>query len=292
MLTVPLAAQIHLARESRRLTLCGVIYKRDGSILRCTQFDDDIDIESGDLEGVYFTTMPITASELKSGSDMSVDNLEIEGRLHEFSFSGFTVADIEADVLSGAPFETFLCQWDDPSAWQIIRKRGYIGEISRTAEGQFRAEWRGLMQPAQQVIGRTFAELCDVKRFGDTRCGLDVEALSVDTSVASSTSRRRFIVSGLAGPNDAYWDLGEVEFFTGLNAGYIGQIKRGAIGGSQGNIELWETMPFAIAPGDTLRVRPGCDRRFSTCQSFGNYKRFRGDGFWTPGMPQIMRAPG
>lgn len=292
MLSLPVAAQLHLARESRRLTVCGVVYKNDGTTVRTTQFDDDIEITSEDLAGVYFSTTPISSSDVKSGSDFSVDNLEITGKIDAISFGGFTVQDIEAGLFNQAPFEMFLCQWDEPDAWQKTIKRGYLGEISRTAEGQFSAEWRGLLQLAQQIVGRTYSELCDVKRFGDARCGLNVEALSTDTVIASAASRRRFSITGLVAPSIGYYDLGEVEFFTGLNAGFIGQIKRGSVGGVLGEIELWETMPYTVTAGDTLRIRPGCDRRFSTCQAFGNYKRFAGDGFWIPGIPQIIRAPG
>lgn len=298
MLTLPPAALIHLDRESRHLAIAGVIYKRNGSTVRCTQFDDDIVIDSGDLEGFYTANVPITASEVKSGSDLSVDNLEIQGTIDDtLAFSGFTVADIEAGQFKGAPFETFLFQWDDPNAWQKTIRRGYIGQIKRTAEGQFTAEWRGLMQPLQQIIGRTYAELCDVKRFCDTRCGILEADVQQDSTVSAVTSRRRFNAA-VTGPSGTYFDLGEARFMTGANAGYIGQIKRGAVDDTLGHFELWDSLPFDLAPGDDVRFIPGCDRRFSTCQSwthvgtFGNYKRFRGDGFWIPGIPKIQRAPG
>jgi uncharacterized phage protein (TIGR02218 family) len=298
LLNLPAAALLHLARESRHLTVCGVVYKRDGSTIRCTQFDDDIVIDSGDLEGFYATGVPITASDVKSSSDLSVDNLEISGTIDDsLNFGGFTVADIEAGLFNGAPFETFLCQWDDPNAWQKTIRRGYLGEINRTAEGQFTAEWRGLLQLLQQVIGRTFGELCDVNRFCDARCGIAEADVQQDTVLDTVTSRRRFSAT-VTGPRDTYFDLGEVRFQTGANAGYTRQIKRSAYGGPLGNFELWESMPFDLAPGDQVRLIPGCDRRFSTCQSWthvgehGNYQRFRGDGFWIPGIPKIQRAPG
>lgn len=294
MLSISPAARTHLGRESRRVTVCGVVYKKDGSTVRCSQHDLDLEIDSGDFEGIYYANAPITSSDIKSGSDLSVDNLEVDGFIDDnLNFTGFTVAEIEAGQFTGAPFETFMCQWDDPGAWQKIIRRGYLGELSRNAEGQFKAEWRGILQVVQQVVGRTYAELCDVKRFGDTRCGLDVGALEQTVAVASVTSRRRFQVALTAPdpPGNSYFDLGEVHWTSGANAGRAGMIKRGAVGDVLGDVELWESAPYAIAPGDTVVIRPGCDRRFSTCQQFGNYKRFRGDGFWIPGIPSILRAP-
>jgi uncharacterized phage protein (TIGR02218 family) len=298
MLLLPPAALLHLERESRRLTVCGVIYKRDGSTVRCTQFDDDLIIDTGDLAGFYSADVPITASEVKSSSDLSVDNLEIQGTFDDrLAFSGFSIADVLAGQFKGAPFETFLCEWDAPNAWQKTVRRGYIGQFKRTAEGQFTAEWRGLLQPLQQVIGRTYSESCDVKRFCDTRCGILEADVQQDSAVATATSRRRF-TAVVSAPRDTYFDLGEARFLTGANAGYVGQVKRGAADDVLGNFELWDSLPFDLAPGDQIRFIPGCDRNFSTCQSwthvgeFGNYKRFRGDGFWMPGIPKIQRAPG
>jgi uncharacterized phage protein (TIGR02218 family) len=296
MLLLPAAAQMHLSRESKRLTVCGAVYRNDGIVIRATQADEDLEISSGDLEGLYFSNIPITSSDVKSSSDLSVDNMEIDGHISDaLAFGGFTAQDIEAKLFDDCPFETFLCQWDDPNAWQIIVRRGYIGKIDRTHEGQFKAEWRGLLQLLQQQIGRVHAEGCDVLRFGDARCGFDVESIAQNAVVSNVTSRRRFDVTGLTGSSSAF-DLGEVRFLTGANAradgGYINQIKRGAASGTLGQIELWDSAPFTMQVGDTVRVRPGCDRRFSTCQGFGNYKRFRGDGFWIPGVPTLMRAPG
>lgn len=296
MLILPPAATIHLQRESKRLTVCGAVYRNDGLVIRATQADEDLDVSSGDLEGLYYSNIPITSSDIKSSSDLSVDNLEIDGVINDtLAFGGFTARDIQAGLFDGAPFETFLCQWDDPDAWQIVVRRGYIGKIDRTHEGQFKAEWRGLLQLMQQAIGRTYSENCDVLRFGDTRCGFNVELIAEDAVVTGVTSKRRFDVSGLTGVATKY-DLGEARFTSGENAsptgGYIKQIKRGAALGTLGQIELWDSAPFTIQVGDTVRFRPGCDRRFSTCQGFANQLRFRGDGFWIPGVPVLIRAPG
>lgn len=291
MLSLPGEAIAHLERDSRRLTVCGVIYKIDGSTIRCTQHDEDIEIMDGDLAGTYLAINSVTASDIKSGSDLSVDNLEVNGLINDdLTFAGFSVQDIESGQFDSAPFESFICQWDAPNAWQKIMRRGYMGEISRTAEGQFNAEWRGLLQLVQQQIGRTFSELCDVKRFGDVRCGVDALALSQDVAILTTSSHRRFTAT-VTGPATTYFDLGEVRFLTGANAGRTQQIKRGAVGGSLGDFELWESTPFDMTPGDMVRVTPGCDRRFLTCQGFNNHIRFRGDGFWIPGQPSIIRAP-
>lgn len=295
MLTLPSAALVHLRQETRRLTVAGVIYKNDGTTVRCSQHDEDLLIVGGDYEGIYYSTVGVTASEIKAGSDLSTDNMEISGNLDDgIAFTGFNVADIEAGLFNKAPFETFLCQWDDPSSWQKTLRRGYLGEIARTDEGSFTCEWRGILQDLQQNIGRTYSETCDVKRFGDSRCGFNVNSVTYAATIAAVTSRRRFdlTVTGLPGGlASGYFDLGEVEGTSGPNAGYLKQIKRGAVSGTLGQVELWESLPADPQIGDTVTIRAGCDRRFESCQFFANTDNFRGHGRWIPGIPKIIRAP-
>lgn len=293
MLILPAAAELHLARESRRLTICGYVEKKDGTVVRCTQHDDDVEIDSGDYEGLYFSSSAITGSDIKSNSDLSVDNMEVSGMISDgFSITGFSVADMEAGLFDDAPFETFLCQWDNGSLWQKTIRRGYLGEIARTAEGSFQCEWRGLIQVLHQMIGRTYGERCDVKRFGDARCMLNVEDMAQSGTITSITSRRRFDATLSGGPHAAgTFDLGEIVILTGSNAGYLKQVKRDAVNGTVGQLELWDSLPNDLQVGDTFSVKPGCDRRWETCQAYANYKNFRGHGRWIPGIPNIIRAP-
>lgn len=296
MLVLPTTAQLHFARESRRLTIAGVIEKNDGSFVRCTQHDEDLEIDTGDLAGFYLAAAAVSGSDVQTSSDMSVDNMEISGYLTDaLSFTGFSKADIKAGLFANAPFQTFLCQWDAPDLWQLVFRRGFLGEIKDTAEGAFQVEWRGLFQPLQQLVGRTVSERCDVKRFGDARCKLDVDALSIDGTVTAVTSNRLFTVTPdtpSPGTSD-YFSLGEVAWLTGENAGYDRQqIKRDTQALPVEVVELWESMPNTVQIGDRLRLRPGCNRTFEACQFWANVVNFRGHGRWIPGIPNIIRAPG
>lgn len=295
-LTLGVDAESHLAGENRRLTVCGAVTKANGDVVRCTQFDEDIEIEDGNLAGTYFSTAAITASDIKSSSDLSADNLEISGALADsgFQITGFVVEDIRAGQFRNSPFEIFICQWDNPNAWQKVVHRGYLGQITTTAEGSFTAEWRGLLQVLSQTIGRTYGEDCDVVRFCDSRCKLVAADFTYDATVATVTDRRTFnlTITGLPGGTaPGLFQGGEVTWLTGNNSGYAKQVKRDAVGGTIGHIELWEYLPKDIQVGDTVTIFAGCDRRFVTCQSFENSINFRGPGFWIPGIPKIIRAP-
>jgi uncharacterized phage protein (TIGR02218 family) len=298
-MTISPEALEHLRSEVRRLTVCGVIYKKDGSIVRCTQHDEDIVIDTGTFAGTYFATAAIGASDIKSNSDMSVDNLDISGVISDgLQFTGFTVADIEAGLFRNAPFQTFICQWDNPSLWQKIIKRGFLGEIERTAENSFTCEWRGLTQPLQQTIGRTYGERCDVTRFADSRCGLSRDEHTVGFTVTSVQSRKRFDGTfslgspGVIVPATGKFDLGEISFIGGANNGFLMQIKQDSAGGTVGQLDLWEALPYDVQVGDVAMVTAGCDRRWESCVLFGNTVNFRGHGRWVPGIQKIIRAPG
>lgn len=299
MIILPSAAQLHLARESRRITICGLVKKNDDTFVRCTQSDIDIEVDTGDLAGTYFSTTAVTASDMQSASDLSVDNLEITGGLQDgLSFTGFSAQDVEAGLFNNAPFQMFLCQWDKPSAWQKVTRRGYMGQITRTSEGSFTAEWRGLTQLMSQNIGRFAGENCDVYRFGDSRCKLNVQAMAGIGVVTGAIDRRSFQVAvtwpgggpGGANPAPGYADLGELQFTTGQNSPYLTQVMFDQVG-SPSAIQLWEALPYDVRPGDAFRVTPGCDRRYETCQFFNNTVNFRGPGRWSPGIPKIIRAP-
>lgn len=286
----------HWSQESTRITVCGYVQKANGQYIRCTQFDEDIEIEDGDLAGVYRSTAAISASDIKSSTDMSADNLEVSGALasKDFGITGFDVEDIVAGQFRNSPFEIFICQWDEPNAWQRVMHRGYLGQITRTDEGAFSAEWRGLLQVLSQNVGRVYGDTCDA-RFCDARCKLDRADFTYTGTVSAVTSRRQFTVTvdGLPMPAPAvgFFRNGEFQFTSGKNVGYLKQIKRDGTGGTLGQLELWESMPFDIHVGDPVSMLAGCDKLFETCQFYGNPENFRGYGHWIPGIPKIIRAP-
>ena len=61
--------------------------------------------------------------------------------------------------------------------------------------------------------------------------------------------------------------------------------------GAEVSFDLWESMAFDIAPGDTFTVTAGCDKSLDTCIArFNNVANFRGFPF-IPGNDAVMSYP-
>lgn len=200
MRTVPTELLAHLRGEVSTLALCWTIEKGNGEVIRSTDHDRDIDIDSGRYAGRYRSVSNITGSDVRSTSDMSVDNMEVDGAfVDEWEIPDITVAEIEAGLLDNAPVEVFGVNYNAPNDGQLVERRGYLGIPARDSDGRYKVEVRGMTQRLSQNIGWTYSERCNVVEFGDSRCGFNVAAATRTAIVTAVTSRRRFDIEITAG---------------------------------------------------------------------------------------------
>lgn len=260
MRSLPLALQTHLAGEIVTLAACWRVERQDGVLILGTQHDRDLDITANsntmDLTGTYLSQAGITGSSVKSTPDMSVDNMEVEGSTQPtLDISDLSAGDIEAGLFDDASVTLFLVNWSAPDDGQIILRTGNIGAINRTSEGRYRTELRGLAQRLSQNFVRTYGTSCDAE-LGDSRCTVDIAALTVAGTVVAVTSNRVFQVElGSSSPPELL------------------------------DIELFLAMPYTVQVGDTFTIKPGCDKSAPMCKiRFSNLVNFRGHGFWIPGL--------
>lgn len=303
MRTLPSALSTHLAEEVTTLAVCWLVTRRDGVFIRGTQHDEDIvvpadsppDSPASDLPGTYVAAAAITGSSVRSTSDMSVDNLEVNGAVPQdpLLLMDLTAADIEAGLFDGASVKLFLVNWAVPGDGQIILRTGTLGNITRTAEGEYRTELRGLAQHLTQNIIRTYGTNCDAE-LGDARCGVNVASLALTGTVTAVTSNRRFTATLSSTPTElGYLDGGMLTWTTGNNDDFTMEVKRGAVGDVHGEITLFLPMHLDIEVGDTFSVQPGCDKAAATCKGkFNNIVNFRGHGFWVPGLGEMAAFGG
>lgn len=295
MKTFDPAYEAHLQQSLTTLARCWRVDRRDGVSILGTELSRDIVIASGDLAGVYTASAGIRGSDVRATSDMSVTNMNVDGAFQtDPTIRDISPDAIEARLFDNAPIEVFKVNWQAPDVEQDVQVRGYLGEMTYVAEGQYSTEVRGLTQRIQQNLGRLDSIDCDVMVFGDSTCKLNVAALELTGVVDSVTSRRRFnatIGSIPGGVPLYYFNTGAFRFTTGDNAGFTKQVKRGAVDDAQGRLDFWESFPRTVSPGDAFVIRPGCLRRFEDCVFYNNVVNFHGDGLRCPGIPKILRAP-
>ncbi len=243
--------------------------RNDGAVFGFTDHDRPLTFDDTTFE----PESGFTASEIRSGSDLSVDAQEAEGVLTSTTIT-------ETDILDGrwdnATVEIWRVNWSGTTSRALMR-RGAIGQVRR-GRLHFVAEMRSLAHVLGQTIGRTFQASCDAA-LGDTRCGVDLNAATFKASgtVVSLSGDRGFAVSGLSGFAEGWFALGTLHWLTGANTGRKTEVLSHVIVGADVIIKLLEAPVRPPEVGNICNIFAGCDKRFETCQAkFANAANFRG----------------
>lgn len=282
----------HLRGEDTTLALCWQVIKKNGDVIFGTDHDLDVPIATGDLAGTYIAGANINGSDLVSSGDMSVDNTEIQGAFSDsIVLPDLTVEDVQGGLLNNAPVLMFFCNWQSPDDGQCYLRTGFLGELTYDSNNVYKTELRGLTQLLSQNIVQTYAVPCNVVRFGDARCTIDVDAISFIGTVFDVTNRKVFSISGFTGQPLHQFNTGVLVGLTGANTGLTRQIKEDSTGDTQGDITLFEAFPETVVDGDTFTTKPGCDRTDTMCKFYDNFVNYRGYGINIPGVDAIMKGP-
>ena len=281
MKSFPATLQTHLDSGTTTLAWCWRLTRNDGAVFGFTDHDRPLTFDGTTFE----PESGFTASEIRSGSDLSVDAQEAEGVLTSVTIT-------ETDILDGrwdnATVEIWRVNWGDTASRALLR-RGAIGQVRR-GRLHFVAEMRSLAHVLGQTIGRTFQASCDAA-LGDARCGVDQNdpAFKASGTVVSLAGDRGFAVSGLSGFAEGWYALGTLQWLSGANTGRKAEVLNHAISGANVIVILLEESIRPIEVGNTFDIFAGCDKRFETCQSkFANAVGFRGFPH-IPGQDTIIR---
>jgi uncharacterized phage protein (TIGR02218 family) len=275
------ALQAHLGEGTTTLAWCWRITRADGVAFGFTDHDRTVSFDGTDFE----PESGLTASEIRSGSDLSVDAQDAEGVLTSDRIT-------EADILDGrwdnAEVEVWRINWAD-TGQRVLMRRGAIGQIRR-GRLAFVAEVRSLAHVLGQTVGRTFQANCDAA-LGDARCGVDLEdpAYKGTGAVIGLLRDRAFTASGLGGFEVGWFTFVTVEWTSGANAGRKAEVLGHDVTDGVAILTLLEAPVRGIAESDALTIRAGCDKRIETCGAkFANTVNFRGFPH-IPGQDTILR---
>ena len=273
--------QAHLDDGTTTLSSCWRISRADGVTLGFTDHDRVLTFDGADFE----PESGFAASEVRSGSDLSVDAQDAEGVL---TSDRITETDIVDGRWDAAQVELWRVNWADTSQ-RVLLRRGAVGQIRR-GRMAFVAEVRSLAHVLGQTVGRTFQASCDAA-LGDTRCGMDLEnAAYTGNGVVTDLLRdRAFMATGLAAFAAGWFTSGTITWTSGANVGRITEVLAHDLAGSIVTLTLLEAPVRAIAEGDSFIARAGCDKRMATCGTkFSNVTNFRGFPN-IPGQDAVLR---
>jgi len=271
-----------LAHIQGRVTTTAMLWtitRRDGEVVRLTDHDRPITYDGA----TYTPVNSFTRTDIAASAGLAVDNVELVALIDS---DNITAEDLRGGKFRDAAFIARELNYEAPADGAITLRCGTLGES--TLEGEVvTVDFRGLAQKLQQNVGRLYSRRCDAD-LGDSRCTVNIAALTETDSVASAVSRAAFIAATLARP-DGYFNFGLASWTSGANAGLAMEVKRWT--SATKTVELFIPMPYTVAAGDSFSIYPGCDKNFSTCRdTFANAPNFRGFHL-APGRDQAMRYP-
>jgi uncharacterized phage protein (TIGR02218 family) len=283
--TVPEALQDHL--DTSATTTCRLLkFKlKSGLVFGLTTLDADIvyDDASGDGEITYVATNGFDPSALEGDINFTVGNGEGNALLSN-PIPGITEEMIRAGEMDDATWVCYLVNYkaigDSPGNEHFILDAGDVGQVRIKYGMLWMPELLSYVMRLKQPIGSVWSRKCRAI-FGSspssqTGCGIDVTSLWVAGSVSSvgGETDRTFTGSAVATlPATNY--PARVQFLTGDNAGreFAVEEVNGLV------VDLIETTPYPIAPGDTYRMRKDCQKRYEEdCIAiYSNGPNFKGE---------------
>jgi uncharacterized phage protein (TIGR02218 family) len=177
----------------------------------------------------------------------------------------------------------FLSSWDDTSPgsifwgdWSVnqVQAGRFSGQLTLNdvTEGLNVAMPRAIIQPG--CVHTLFDAGCTLSRAAFTTSG--VVAAGASTVLAFNTNLTQV---------DKYFDMGEISFTSGVNAGLSFAVK--SFANASGAIALIKPTPVAPSPGDAFTIVPSCLKTIAACSNtnvavgppFNNKAHFRGYPF-------------
>jgi uncharacterized phage protein (TIGR02218 family) len=287
MKTLPGALATAYQQPATRLTVLVKLTRRDGAVYGFTSHDKPLRYNG--LLYLSGTTAP-ALSTMQRSTGFEPSNADVDGVFND----SVTASDVEAELWSGAIVDVYRADWSDISKGAELLAHGELGEITHDGRA-YKVEMMGRAHKLGRVITRAYLPTCHWD-LGDSRCGVDIEALAVNGTVSAVTDNRNFEANDILSASQ-YHTYGRITWLTGENEGREMEVKEQLVGG---DFELLIGMRREIALGDTLRAYPGCNKLLKTgvaeylgdCKvKFNNVVNFGGFPE-IPGIDKILRPAG
>lgn len=268
-MALPEGLKAHLASGLTTLCRAWAITREDGVSYGFTDHDRDLSFD----DMAFRADTGLSATALQQGTGLSVDNSEAVGALSD---AAITEQDILAGRFDNADVRAWLVNWQDVDERHLLF-RGTIGELRRV-DGAFEAELRGLAEALNRPFGRVYQSPCTAV-LGDAACKFDLATPGFfwEGAVLAVNDSGGVTVGTGGGFEPGWFQRGRMDVLSGAAAGLFGAIKRDSTAEAGREIELWAPLRAVIAPGDTVRLSAGCDKRVETCRfKFDNFLNYQG----------------
>ena len=287
--TIPAALQAHLDRAVTSTCRLLRIQLRDGRVFGLASLDADVAYDDGRGAVVYRANQGVDVSALAADTDMSVANAEAESLLVTTS-SGITEAMIEAGDLRDAEWTLLLVNYRDLAMGHAVLGAGDVGEVKKRWGLVWMPELLSYSVRLRQPVGTHWSRTCRAidgsPAEGQTGCGRTITWLPGTVTAVGAEADRQF--TGTVTTAALPLAPGRVRWLTGANAGRIGFVEVFAAGvATFGN-----TMPYAIAVGDTYEISDTCPRTRIACQARSNFVNFKGEPDIPTGDAPSVSTPG
>ena len=173
------------------------------------------------------------------------------------------------------------------ASWLAMSQTGPIGAYCRFL-GRF-SEAKELGQTQVVIAATSYLDALStdfpkemyqtscINAFGDANCGVNLAALTVTGTVQNTGETYTDFQSTLDTQPSDYFELGVVDFTSGVNAGVSRSVK--AYDVEHGTFSVVAPLPGPPVAGDTFTACPGCKLSIASCQQFQPstwMQRFRG----------------
>ncbi|HCR86350.1 MAG TPA: hypothetical protein DIV86_06695 [Alphaproteobacteria bacterium] len=275
MKNIPENLQTHLTSDATNLVKCLLVKLSNETEIGFTE--SDIEFE---YEGVIYKPF--------SGFNLDKLNYRLNANQEAQIYTCFDDFEIsQADIISGkyldAEIEIFSVNISNLSSGKIILQTGFVAEIISDKE-KFFFKIEGFASKLKKIITQYYSKQCRAK-FGDAKCGKDLEDYKYTGSVTESINNYSFKDTSRE-EEDYYFNYGVIKFLSGQNLGIKYDVRKFR----DEVIELLLPSKFSIQTGDEYEIYVGCDKEFSTCISkFNNAINFRGEPS-VPGSEKLLRG--
>ena len=257
------------------VTLCWTLERPDGGGVALCSHDCAVQ-----AEGIRYTSAPgLVPATITRNLGLDPHEAEVAGAL---SADALAEGDLRLGRWDGAQARLTAVDWKDPEQQPVRLLAGRLGSVAIDGDG-FSAEMHGAAARLDAPVCPSTSPECRA-RFGNKQCRVDLAGRAMRASIVGSAQAELTLDSAVG---DRFV-LGRLRYLSGENCGLATVVT--AVTGSV--ITIRDLPRGAVAGGDRVELREGCDKRFETCVSrFANAANFRGEPH-LPGNDVLTRYPG